>query len=202
MRMTYVGAIALGAAITAAFLAFPAFAAAGSTTTTTTTSSGQPPQGARHGFGQFGGFGGFGGPGHGLGIGRQSPANFTTGQAITVTSTSGKYSVVGTQGKTNGTASGTLTVTIEGKLTAGYTVSLGGSFTVAGTSYSITSGSGTMGPGGANLQGEGTTSGSGTFILRASASGNFSGTTTSTVSIDFSNGSTEYAVFLTGAIQS
>lgn len=198
MKLSYVGAIALGAAIMAAFLAYPAFATTGSTSTASQGAGGPPPQGPRHGFGPFGGFGAFG---HALGFGQQSAPSFTTGQAITVTSTSGKYSVVGTQGKTNGTASGTVTITVEGKLTAGYTVSLGGSITVAGTTYTLTSGSGVMGPGGANVQGEGTTSSSGTFILRASANGNFSGTTTSSVSIDFSNGTTEYVVLLTGTIQ-
>jgi hypothetical protein len=36
---------------------------------------------------------------------------------------------------------------------------------------------------------------------RAMARGDFSGTTTARVSVDFSNGTTEYAVFLASAIQ-
>jgi len=55
--------------------------------------------------------------------------------------------------------------------------------------------------GGSGIQGQGATSSSGSFILRASARGDFSGTTTGTVSVDFSNGTTEYAVFLTTTIQ-
>ncbi len=142
-------------------------------------------------------FGGRGGRG---GHGQAQAATFTTGQVITLTSTAGTYFVVGTQGKTNGTASGTLTFTVTGKLTAGYILNIGGSFTVAGTTYNITSGSAVMGPGGAGIQGEGATSSSGSYILRATASGNFSGTTTSRVSLDFSNGTTEYAVSLTSTI--
>ena len=133
-------------------------------------------------------------------MGQTQAATFTTGQVITLTSTSGTYFVVGTQGKTNGTASGTLTLTVNGKLTAGYILSVGGSITVAGTTYNITSGSAVMGPGGASVQGEGATSSSGTYILGATARGNFSGTTAASVSLDFSNGTTEYAVTLTSTI--
>ena len=58
-----------------------------------------------------------------------------------------------------------------------------------------------MGPGGSGIQGQGATSSSGSFIMRASARGDFRGTTTAMVSVDFSNGTTEYAVFLTSTIQ-
>jgi len=149
-------------------------------------------------------FFGWGGPGPfgggGGGRGQAQAATFTTGQTITLTSTAGSYFVVGTQGKTNGTASGTLTLTVDGKLTAGYILSVGGSVTVAGTTYNVTSGSAVMGPGGANIQGEGATSSSGSYILRATARGNFSGTTSAKVTLDFSNGTTEYAVSLTSTI--
>jgi hypothetical protein len=208
MKASHIAVVALGAAIMAAFLAYPAFAATTSTSTSSTTSSGSatmtstsaPPHGPMQGIAGF--FGGRGGPfggGRG-GQGQAQAATFTTGQVITLTSTSGSYFVVGTHGKTNGTASGTLTLTVDGKLTAGYTLSIGGSLTVNGTTYNVTSGSGVMGPGGANIQGEGATSSSGSYILRASARGNFSGTDTATVSLDFSNGTTEYAVSLTSTI--
>ena len=128
-------------------------------------------------------------------------ATFSIGQKITVTSTKGIYFVVGTHGKTNGTASGSLTFTVIGKLSAGYTLGVSGSLTVNGTAYIISSGSAVMGAAGAGIKGEGATSGSGSFIFRASAHGDFSGTTKATVSADLSNGATEYAVFLTGTIQ-
>jgi len=210
MKASHIAVVALGAAVMVAFLAFPAFATTASTNTSSTTSSGSaavtssstapPPMGGpMQRIAAF--FGGRGGGPLGGGRGGQSQATtFTTGQTITLTSTSGNYFVVGTQGKTNGTASGTLTFTVGGKLTAGYILSVGGSITVAGTTYNLTSGSGVMGPGGANIQGQGATSSSGSYIVRATARGNFSGTTTSAVSLDFSNGTTEYAVFLTGTI--
>ena len=145
---------------------------------------------------------GFEGNGRGpFGQGGQATTTFTTGQTITLTSTKGEYFVVGSKGKTNGSASGTLTFTVAGKLTAGYILNIGGSLTVNGTTYNVTSGSATMGPGGSGIQGQGATSSSGSFILRAIARGDFSGTTTSTVSLDFSNGTTEYAVLLTSSIQ-
>jgi len=142
-----------------------------------------------------------GGRAGGRGVhGQTQAATFTTGQVITLTSTSGSYFVVGTQGKTNGTASGTLTFTVAGKLTGGYILNVGGSLTVNGTTYNVTSGSAAMGPGGSGIQGEGATSSSGSYIVRATARGDFSGTTTATVSLDFSNGTTEYAVSLTSTI--
>jgi len=154
-----------------------------------------------HRIAAFFGWGGFHPFGAGRGDqGQAQAATFTTGQTISITSTAGSYFVVGSQGKTNGTASGTLTFTVNGKLTAGYILSVGGSITVGGTTYNLTSGSAVMGPGGANIQGQGATSSSGSYIVRATARGNFSGTTTSAVSLDFSNGTTEYAVFLTGTI--
>jgi hypothetical protein len=101
---------------------------------------------------------------------------------------------------TNGTATGTLTFTVVGKVTSGYILNVGGSLTVNGTTYNVTSGSAMMGPGGSGIQGEGATSSSGAYTVRATARGDFSGTTTAMVSLDFSNGTTEYAVSLTSAI--
>ena len=210
MKASHIAVVALGAAIMAAFLAYPAFATTASTSNGSTTSNGlaattsgsttPPPMGGpMHRIAAF--FGMRGGGPLGGGPGGQSPATtFTIGQTITLTSTSGNYFVVGTQGKTNGTASGTLTFTVTGKLTGGYILNVGGSLIVAGTTYNVTTGSAVMGPGGASIQGEGATSSSGSYILRASARGNFSGTTTSTLSLDFSNGTTEYAVVLTSTI--
>lgn len=215
MKRTRIAVVALGAAVVvAALLAYPAFATTASTdnnnsnsspTTMTYGSAGAAsgglatasiPNGMHPGLG-------FRGNGRGpFGSGRAGQtATFTTGQTITLTSTKGTYFVVGTNGKTNGTASGTLTFTVTGKLTAGYILNIGGSLNVNGTTYNITSGSAAMGRGGSAIQGQGATSSSGSFIVRAAAHGDFSGTTTSTVSLDFSNGTTEYAVFLTSTIQ-
>jgi hypothetical protein len=206
MKASKIAVVALGAAVMAALLAYPAFATTASTNggpTPSTSSVAAAPGNAAsapalmHRIAGF--FAGRGG-GHFGGGGQGQAAIFTTGQTITLTSTNGKYFVVGTQGKTNGTASGTLTFTVAGKLAGGYILNVGGSLTVAGTTYNVSSGSAVMGPGGAGIQGEGATSSSGSFIIRATAHGNFSGTTTATTSLDFSNGTTEYAVLLTGNI--
>jgi len=211
MKHTNLAAFALGAAVVAVLLAYPAFAATAATSISPSTTFGSStsagatalgnaiagtPNEMRPGPGHFAdGRGPYGGA-------RGAPTTtFSNGQTITLTSTKGTYFVVGTNGKTNGTASGTLTFTVTGKLTGGYVLNVGGSLTVNGTTYSVTSGSAAMGPGGSEIQGEGATSSSGSFILRASARGDFSGTTTSMVSVDLSNGTTEYAVFLTSTIQ-
>lgn len=209
MKSSKIAVVALGAAVMAALLAYPAFGTAASangsptpSTSSVAATSGSAATAAAPALmhriaGFFGGRGGPFGGGHG---GQGQATTFTTGQTITLTSTSGHYFVVGTQGKANGTASGTLTFTVTGKLAGGYILSVEGSITVAGTTYNVSSGSAVMGPGGAGIQGEGATSSSGSFILRATAHGNFSGTTTARTSLDFSNGTTEYAVLLTGNI--
>lgn len=127
--------------------------------------------------------------------------NINVGQTVTITSTQGRFRVFGSGG-TNGTASGTLTFTVTGKLMQGYTLSITkGSFTVAETTYNIASGSAQMGLFAQAITGQGTTNPTGQFMLRAQAHGDFSGTSSAVVSLDFSNGTTEYAITLTGSIQ-
>ena len=130
----------------------------------------------------------------------QSAVNLTVGQTITVTSTQGNYWVIGTTG-TNGSASGALTFTVTSKLSAGYTLSLtSGSIVVAGTTYTVSSGSAQMRLSANALSGQGTTTPAGQFLLQAQARGTFVGTSGS-VLLDFTNGTTEYAVALTGTIK-
>jgi hypothetical protein len=204
MKASHMAVVALGAAVMAAFLAYPAFATTPQTSTSSTSTgpaatSAPPAHPLRGPMQRIAAFFGARGGGR-AGQGQRQAATFTTGQTITLASTSGSYFVVGTQGKTNGTASGTLTFTVSGQLTGGYILNVGGSLTVNGTTYSVTSGSAVMGPGGSGIQGEGATSSSGSYILRATARGDFSGTTTASVSLDFSNGTTEYAVHLVSTI--
>lgn len=214
-----VATVALG--LVAVMLAYSAFvtpasaqtATNNSTSSSSTTSpsgsattTSQGPWGVIQGPGGPGGpfAGAFrGGPARG-GAGpltQSSVANLTVGQTFTVTSTSGEYYVVGNS-STNGTASGSVTFTVTGKLAGGYTVSISsGSLTVAGTTYTISSGSAQMGRDAASLVGQGATTPSGEFLIRASAHGSFAGTT-STLSLDLSSGSTEYLVFLAGTTAS
>jgi hypothetical protein len=130
---------------------------------------------------------------------QQSQVNLSVGQTITVTSTSGEYTTIGTS-STNGTASGTLTFTVTGKLSEGYTLSLNsGSLTIAGAAYTISSGSAQMDPTGTMISGQGTTNPTGQFILHAMVHGTFVGSSAS-VSLDFTNGTTEYLVTLNGSV--
>jgi hypothetical protein len=131
----------------------------------------------------------------------QSQVNISVGQSFTITSTAGKYYVVGTPSK-NGTASGTLTFTVTGKLSAGYTLSIkSGGLSVAGTTYTVSSGTAQMGRDASSIVGQGATNPTGTFLLRASAHGSFVGST-GTVSLDLQSGSSEYLVLLSGSISS
>ena len=169
-------------------------------TSTNTSTSSTGPQSRNGGAGMMTGGAFRQGPNRMGGFGpAASQVNISVGQTFTITSTTGKYFVAGTS-KTNGTASGTLTFTVTGKLAAGYTLSIkSGSLTVAGTTYTITSGTAQMGRDASVVVGQGATNPTGTFLLRASAHGSFVGST-GTVSLDLQSGSSEYLVFLAGSI--
>lgn len=131
----------------------------------------------------------------------QNTVNLTVGQTITVTSSQGTFQVIGTPSN-NGTASGTTTFTVTSKLAEGYTLSItSGSLVVGGTTYTISSGTAQTGRSADVISGQGTTTPSGQFLLRGTARGSFAGTTGSLL-LDFKTESTEYAVALTGTVQS
>lgn len=207
---------AAAVALTALLLVYPALvspaAATTSTTNTTTAStttsnwsgpSGTSGPGWRGGQGPPGNGGpGFGGPQQpgGLGQFQEQKVNVTDGETFTVTSSSGEYSVVGNTSE-NGTASGSITFTVTGSLTAGDTLSISGSVVIGGTTYTISSGSAEMNPSATSISGQGTASPTGDFLLQASAHGSFVGSN-GQVSLDLSNGTTEYLVFLSGSVSS
>ncbi len=132
----------------------------------------------------------------------QSQVNVAVGQTFTVTSTQGMYFVVGTPSN-NGTASGTLTFTVTGKLSSGYILSLSsGSLTVAGTTYAVSSGAAQMNRGATGITGSGaTTNPTGQFLFRTTARGTFVGST-ARLSLDLQSGSSEYLVYLSGSVHS
>jgi hypothetical protein len=184
----------------------PTTSSSASSTQSNSNVSAPPFVGAGPG-GQLGAFqGGFqggplrgGGGGHGGGIFQQSQPTLSVGQTITVTSTQGEY-YLASDHSTNGTASGALTFTVTGKLTGGYTLSISsGSLVVGSTTYTVSSGSAQMGPDAGTLVGQGATTPSGQFLVRATARGSFAGSS-ATISLDLSAGSTEYLVFLAGGI--
>jgi len=134
--------------------------------------------------------------------------SLSVGQVITINSTQGHYFVVGDRAE-NGTASGTVTLTVTGKFASGYSVSLtAGSLSINGTAYAISSGSAEVGPYAHHLVGQGTTTTvgttlggatSGAFLVRATARGTFGGEY-ATMSLDLQSGATEYAISLVGSI--
>lgn len=190
MAISLIGYFAIAPAVTAQ---------SASTTTTTNSSPTWMQQGDWQGAPQVNPGGQFGFANQfGRGGPSASSADVEVGQTFTVTSTSGRYSAVGSQ-ESNGTASGTLTFTVTGKLAEGYTLSISGSITVAGTTYTIASGTAQMNDGASGITGQGSTTPSGEFLLRASAQGSFVGSV-GTVSLDLQSGSSEYLVFLTGSI--
>lgn len=166
-------------------------AATTSASTQTNTGTSSIPNGQ-------GGPGGWGGSGGGMiGHYQQNLPNVTVGQKITITSTSGQYYSVANN-SVNGTASGTFTFTVTGKLSTGYILSISsGSLTVNGATYTVSTGTAQMTLSANGISGQGTTTSSGVFSIQAQAHGSFVGSSAS-ATLDFSNGTTEYAVFLSG----
>jgi hypothetical protein len=133
-------------------------------------------------------------------FGQQQKVSVTDGETFTITSASGQYAVVGST-TDNGTASGTITFTVTGGLTAGDVLSISGTVVIAGITYIISSGSAEMNPSATAASGQGTTTPTGDFLLQGSSHGSFVGSN-GQVSLDLSNGTTEYLVFLAGAVTS
>jgi|GEM_PF-935976 hypothetical protein len=189
------GYAALSASASTGLLAATSSTASTNSATSNLITSPTPMQQGGHG--GPGGPGGFGGPGMGIQGNHQSQVNLTVGQTVTITSTSGQYYQVG-KTTANGTASGTFTFTVTGKLSTGYILSISsGSVTVNAVKYTVFSGSAQMALSADSISGQGTTTSSGVFAIQAQAHGSFVGSSAS-VTLDFSNGTTEYAVFLSG----
>jgi hypothetical protein len=121
---------------------------------------------------------------------------FSSGQTITFTSTAGGYLVVGDR-DINGSASGTLTLQVNGVLKGGYVVTVtGGTINIGSTSYTISGGSAEIGPYGRQVVGQGTASNSGLFLFRERSLGSFGSAQYGVLAFDLSNGSTEYGIRL------
>ena len=194
-----IAATVLALVVVGYFAMAPPVAAQTSTSTSTTAQTRVPGSGMMNGFGAGGAFrqnGPMTAPGRAP---AQTQVNISVGQTFTITSSSGEYFVPNNR-STNGTASGTLTFTVTGKLSEGYTLSVtSGSVKVAGTTYTIASGTAQMNRGASGVSGQGSLTPSGEFIFTASAHGTFVGST-GTVSMDLQSGSSEYLVLLSGSI--
>lgn len=124
------------------------------------------------------------------------PPALTQGQTLTFTSSEGIYKVI-SGGKGVGNASGTVTFTVSGVFSHGYTLTItGGSLTINGTTYSISSGSAQIGRGLAHIVGQGTLSNNGAFIFAGHAHANFAGQEYNTLRFDVEINGVEYGVLL------
>jgi hypothetical protein len=131
----------------------------------------------------------------------QNQVSIATGTSIAITSTSGEFRVFGSP-TTNGTANATMTFSVSSQLSRGYVLTLtGGTITINGTAYTVSSGTAQMNRAANAISGQGTTSSNGAFEVQARAYGDFTGTTTAQIALDIKIGSTDYAILLSGTIQ-
>ena len=119
----------------------------------------------------------------------------TTGQTITLTSVAGGYWEVGDRA-VNGTASGSMTLQVTGAFKGGYALSVtGGSLSINGNTYTISSGSAELGPFGIRMAGQGQ-AGTAQFLFGDRALGKFGSTTYAILRVDLTDGSTEFGARL------
>jgi len=134
--------------------------------------------------------------------GQAAQPQLSAGQTITLTSIAGGYRQVGDRA-VNGTASGSMALLVTGVFKGGYALSVtGGSIALNGTTYSITGGSGELGPRGIHMVGQGQAGNSGDFLFAARNLGKLGGTSYGVLRIDLTNGSSEFAIRLLVTITS
>jgi hypothetical protein len=119
----------------------------------------------------------------------------STGQTITLTSVAGGYWEIGNRA-VNGTASGTMTLQVTGAFKGGYALSVtGGSLSINGTTYTISSGSAELGPYGIHMVGQGQ-SGTAQFLFGDRDLGKFGSANYAILRVDLKDGSSEFAARL------
>ena len=119
----------------------------------------------------------------------------SSGQTITLTSVAGGYWEIGDRA-VNGTASGTMTLQVSGALKGGYIISVtGGTFSINGVTYTISSGSAELGPRGVYMVGQGQ-AGSAQFLFLDRSLGRFGSTSYGVLRIDLKDGTSEFAARL------
>jgi len=124
------------------------------------------------------------------------------GQTFTLTSVAGGYREIGNP-EVNGTATGSLNIEVTGAFKAGYAVSVtGGQVNVNGTAYTVTAGSGELGPYGVHMVGQAQAGTSAQLLFAARNLGKFGSTDYGVLRIDLTNGSGEFAVRLLVTISS
>lgn len=119
----------------------------------------------------------------------------SVGQTITLTSVAGGYWEVGDKA-VNGTASGSMTLTVSGAFKGGYALSVtGGSLSINGATYTISGGSAELGPYGVHTVGQGQ-AGTAQFLFADRDLGKFGSTNYGVLRVDLTNGSSEFAARL------
>jgi len=121
-------------------------------------------------------------------------ARFSVGQTLTLTSVAGGYREIGTS--INGTAAGSLTLRVTGVFAGGCALSVtGGTITVNGTVYTVSSGSAELGRDGVRMAGQGQ-GGSAQFLFAARDLGRFGSNGYGVLRVDLTSGSQEFGVRL------
>jgi hypothetical protein len=122
--------------------------------------------------------------------------SLSVGQKITLTSVAGGYREVGNP-QVNGTATGTMTLVVTGSFRAGYALSVtGGSITINGTVYTISGGTGVLGPYGVQMLGQGQASDGSQFLFHGRNLGRFGSSAYGILGIDLQSSGSEFAVRL------
>lgn len=117
--------------------------------------------------------------------------SLSVGQVITLTSVAGGWRQVGNP-SVNGTASGTLTLQVTGAFSRGYALTItGGSFSIGGSTYTVSGGSAELGPYGVHMVGQGQ-AGTASFLFAFRDLGKFGNTNYAILRVDLSAGSSEY----------
>ncbi len=123
-------------------------------------------------------------------------ANLQVGQTFTLTSVAGGYQEVGNP-SVNGTATGSLTIQVSGTFATGYSVNVtGGQVTVNGTTYTVSDGSGELGPYGVHMVGQAQAGSSTQLLFSAHDLGKFGTTSYGVLRVDLTNGTSEFGVKL------
>jgi hypothetical protein len=119
----------------------------------------------------------------------------SNGQTITLTSVAGGYWVIGNR-DVNGTASGSLAFQVSSALTGGYVLTVtGGSLTINGSTYAVSSGSAMLGPHGVYVVGNGQ-AGNAQFLFLDRDLGRFGSTNYGVLRVDLKDGASEFGVRL------
>jgi hypothetical protein len=119
----------------------------------------------------------------------------SVGQTITLTSVAGGYWEVG-DSDVNGTASGSVALSVSGAFKGGYALSVtGGSLSINGVTYTISSGSAELGPFGVRMVGQGQ-AGTAQFLFANRDIGKFGTNNYSILRVDLKDGTSEFAARL------